>query len=84
MIVLEYDCVRNSPIVGLLDLLDMRMVVVWGGLEVPYVDEVIGPGGACIGFLMYEYSAYHWDKGDSVLVEGSKHCRIGLYGVCCI
>ena len=50
--VLEYNCVRHSLIVVLLDSEYVFLVVVWGGLEVPAVDGVILPGGACVGLFI--------------------------------
>ena len=82
--VLEYDCVRLSLRIVLLDSSDVYPVVVWGVLEVPSVDGMIVPGSACVGFLIYEYGASYRAKGHSVVVEESKHFRIGRYGGCFI
>ena len=71
--VLEYECVRHFLVVGFLDLTDVYMVVVCGGLEVPAIDCVIIQGGTCVGLLVYWYGASHQAKGHSVVVEGSEH-----------
>ena len=75
--VLEYGCVRHLLSVGILDLADVFTVVVRGGLEVPAIDCVIVPGGACVWLLMYGYGASHRAKGYSVVVKGSEHRCIG-------
>ena len=75
--VLEYGCVRHLLSVGILDLADIFTVVVRGGVEVPAIDFVIVPGGACVWLLMYGYGASHRAKGYSVVVKGSEHRCIG-------
>ena len=82
--VLEYDCVRHSFGIGILDLSDVCTVVVWWVVEVPDVDCVVFPGCAYVGISVYEYGASHWAKGHYVAVKWSKHRRIGRYGGGCI
>ena len=82
--VLEHGCVLQLLSIVIIYSADVVLVVFWGILELPSVDSVIFPGGACVGFLMYEYRKSHWAKIHYVVVEGSKHFRIGRCVGCCI
>ena len=73
----EYYSVRHSLGVGLVGSADVSTVVVWLFVEVPAVDCMVVPFCVCVVLFMNEYGASHRVKGNSVVVEWSKHFRIG-------
>ena len=52
MLLLEDNSVRHSLCICFIDSEGMCSVVVWGGVEVPYIDGMVVPGSAYTGFFV--------------------------------